>query len=360
MIYYGSAFDPITTAHEAIIEKLKSYGEKLVIGISANDEKTYSESFESRVNLLNYAINQDNNLDVLKQTERTFTFIENNFKGETVNLCIGSDNMDKILKGDAGGWKNTSKLIDRVNKFYVIPRSKDVHYDMPDKIELIDIDLSKYSNVSSTSVRNTLLRNPMTPFSMDLGLSAYAYNWIKASGTYKQNPNDYQIKEAEYILTHSSSEYPKPSVTADIVVTYKDKVLLIRRKEYPFKNYFALPGGFFNPIDYIDPRTGERCKADKDIDYAAKRELKEETGLDIEIARFEQLKTYAHLFDPRGRVVDVAFAIQVSFAEQALVKAGDDAAEAQWFKLNDLPELAFHHKRILEDWKRKYNPLIKD
>ena len=357
MIYYGSAFDPITTAHEAIIEKLKSYGEKLVIGISANDEKNYTESFENRVNLLNYAINQDNNLDVLEQTERTFTFIENNFKGETVNLCIGSDNMDRILKGDAGGWKNTDKLINRVNKFYVIPRNANVHYDMPDKIELIDIDLSKYSNVSSTSVRNALLRNPMTPFSMDLGLSVNAYQWIKRYELYKQNPDDYQTQEAAYILTHSSSDYPRPSVTADIVVTYNNKVLLIRRGNYPYKNYWSLPGGFFNPIDYTDPHTGEINKADLDINFTAQRELKEETGLEVALNRFKQIKTYAHKFDPRGRIVDVAFSVELTKSDFDLVNsaiAGDDATELEWFKLTDLPLLAFHHTKIICDWDEQH------
>jgi len=353
MIYYGSAFDPITTAHEAIIEKLKSYGEKLVIGISANDEKLYTESFENRVNLVNYAINQDNGLDILKQTERTFAFIENNFKGETVNLCIGSDNMDRILKGDAGGWKNTDKLINRVNKFYVVPRDSNVHYDMPGKIEILDIDLSKYSTVSSSSVRYKLLKDPMIPFSMDLGLSVNAYQWIKRYELYKQNPDDYLTKEAAYILTHSSSDYPRPSVTADIVATWSESVLLIRRGNYPYKNYFALPGGFFNPIDYIDPHTGERNKADLDINYTAQRELFEETKLAVELKRFKQIKTYAHKFDPRGRIVDIAFSVELTKDDVNAINsvvAGDDAIEVRWFPINRLPKLAFHHEQIIKDW----------
>jgi ADP-ribose pyrophosphatase YjhB (NUDIX family) len=223
---------------------------------------------------------------------------------------------------------------------------------MPDKIELIDIDLSKYSSVSSTSVRNTLLRNPMTPFSVDLGLSINAYHWIKCNEMYKQNPDDYQTKEAAYILTHSSSDYPRPSVTADIVVTYNNKVLLIRRGNYPYKNYWSLPGGFFNPVNYTDPHTGEVNKADLDINYTAQRELKEETGLEVELDRFKQIKTYAHKFDPRGRIVDVAFSVELTKSDFDLVNsaiAGDDASELKWFGLIDLPKLAFHHKQIIFD-----------
>lgn len=354
MIYYGSAFDPITEAHEAIIKTLMTYNEKLVIGISNDDEKTYTESLENRINTFNYAINIKGGLDVLEQTERTFTFIENNFKGESVSLCIGSDNMDRILKGDAGGWKNTDKLINRVDKFYVIPRTPDVHYDMPDKIVLVDIDLSKYTKVSSTSIRNKFYYNPNLEYSNDLGVSVWAFDWIKRNGLYHQNKPENQIEEAKFIENYNPNKFPKPSVTADILVTYKNKVLLIRRKNHPYKNYWCLPGGFFIPENFDNVVENKREFADEDINFTAQRELKEETGLQLDINRFEQIKTYAGKFDPRMRIVDVAFSVKLNSHESELVKiakADDDAADLNWFSLVNLPKLGFHHAQIIADWK---------
>ena len=128
-------------------------------------------------------------------------------------------------------------------------------------------------------------------------------------------------------------KYPHPAVTADCVVFGFDgrnlKILLIERGYDPYKGCWAFPGGFMN----ID-ETAEQC---------AKRELKEETGLDI--ANIEQLYTFTDVNrDPRERVITVAY---YGFVKLAEVKGSDDAARAQWFALNDIPRLAFDHDKIL-------------
>ena len=128
-------------------------------------------------------------------------------------------------------------------------------------------------------------------------------------------------------------KYPHPAVTADCVVFGFDgrelKILLIERGNDPYKGCWAFPGGFMN----ID-ETAEQC---------AKRELKEETGLDI--ANIEQLYTFTEVNrDPRERVITVAY---YGFVKLAEVKGSDDAARAQWFALNDIPRLAFDHDKIL-------------
>lgn len=131
-------------------------------------------------------------------------------------------------------------------------------------------------------------------------------------------------------------EYARPAVTVDIVVFALDKedlmVMLIERDLPPFDGQWALPGGFVH--------------IDETLEDAARRELQEETGLkDIFL---EQLYTFGALErDPRERVVTVAYYALVNL-EGHNVQASTDARNAAWFALNDLPQLAFDHQRILE------------
>ncbi len=131
-------------------------------------------------------------------------------------------------------------------------------------------------------------------------------------------------------------EFPRAALTVDCVVFGFDegalKVLLIRRGIAPFKNRWALPGGFVRP--------------DETLEGAARRELEEETGL-REIY-LEQLYTFGALLrDPRERVVSVAWFALVRRADH--VPAGaTDAVEAAWFVAAEVPALAFDHEEILK------------
>ncbi|MCF0117010.1 MAG: NUDIX hydrolase [Bacilli bacterium] len=146
-----------------------------------------------------------------------------------------------------------------------------------------------------------------------------------------------------------------PSVTADILAHNGNKILLIRRGNYPYKNFWALPGGFMNAVDTVDKNTGNIIKKDPDINYTAAREFEEETAIKIPVDRFEQIKTYAHIFDPRCRIVDVAFSVRVNAKDMKKAIGSDDAIEALWFEIDNLPAMAFHHKQIIEDWLKKEN-----
>ena len=118
------------------------------------------------------------------------------------------------------------------------------------------------------------------------------------------------------------------------------QVLLIERGIEPFKGKWAFPGGFLN----MDETAGE----------GALRELKEETGL--ENAYIEQFNTYSDPGrDPRERVITIAHYALVRIQE---VKGGDDAAKAQWFPIDEVPQLAFDHDKILRDAMRKLRERI--
>ena len=133
-------------------------------------------------------------------------------------------------------------------------------------------------------------------------------------------------------------EYPRPALTVDCVVFGLDeedlKVLLVRRDLPPFRDRWALPGGF--------------VRMEESVDDAARRELREETGLTLADLYLEQLYTFGGVGrDPRGRVVSVAYYALVNLADHR-VQAATDARDAAWFSVSDPPSLAFDHDAILE------------
>ncbi len=133
-------------------------------------------------------------------------------------------------------------------------------------------------------------------------------------------------------------EYPRPAVTTDcIIIRGKDplEILLIERKHEPFMGNWALPGGF--------------VEIDEDLLEGAIRELSEETNLTG--VSLQQFRTYGKPGrDPRGRTVSVVYYGTLENAEKAI--AGDDAANVQWFGIDNLPPLAFDHAEILDDFFR--------
>lgn len=129
-------------------------------------------------------------------------------------------------------------------------------------------------------------------------------------------------------------KYPRPAVTVDIIVFTDEEVLLIQRKYKPFQNHWALPGGFLD--------------LDETPEQAALRELKEET--DLELHHLTQFKTFGALDrDPRHRTISIAYYAFFN-GQKSEIKAADDAANAQWSAWNELPELAFDHKEILNEF----------
>lgn len=121
-----------------------------------------------------------------------------------------------------------------------------------------------------------------------------------------------------------------PLLTVDALIIYEEKLVLIKRKNPPYEDMFALPGGFVE--------IGET------VEEAVIREAKEETSLDIEIIRL--LGVYSDpKRDPRGHTVSICF-IAAGYGD---LKAGDDAESVNLVDIYNLPELAFDHKKIIED-----------
>lgn len=153
-----------------------------------------------------------------------------------------------------------------------------------------------------------------------------------------------------------SYKYPHPAVAADCVIfcyddsdTYKTngendeerpqlEVLLIKRGLEPYKDCWALPGGFMDVF------------ADHTIEETARRELAEETCVS-NVKVLKQLPVRSDINrDNRNndRVLSVPFYTLIKKDEATIVHGGTDAAEACWFRLNELPTLAFDHAEILK------------
>ncbi len=133
-----------------------------------------------------------------------------------------------------------------------------------------------------------------------------------------------------------SYQYPHPAVTTDVALfTLREQqlqLLLIKRGNEPHAGTWALPGGFL--------------EIDEDLEECAKRELEEETG--ISGVYLEQLYTFGNpKRDPRERVISVTYYALIP-SNRLQLKASSDAADAAWFSLERLPELAFDHDEIIE------------
>ncbi len=132
--------------------------------------------------------------------------------------------------------------------------------------------------------------------------------------------------------------YQRPAVTVDIIVTKQinnnDNILLIERKNEPFKNQWALPGGFVD--------------IDEEIETAAYRELQEETSIsDIELKQFHTFGKVGR--DPRGRTISIIYSGYL-LNENQKIEASDDAKNLRWFPINKLPDLAFDHIDVIKQY----------
>jgi len=126
-------------------------------------------------------------------------------------------------------------------------------------------------------------------------------------------------------------KYKNPKVTIDAAIIRDGKILLVKRNKNPFKNRWALPGGF---VEY-----GEK------VENAVIREVLEETGLKVEIKKLFGVYSDPNR-DPRGHTVTIVYLMNIVGGK---LESGDDACDAKFFELEKLPELAFDHDKVIND-----------
>lgn len=142
--------------------------------------------------------------------------------------------------------------------------------------------------------------------------------------------NAYQRYD-EVINYYMKRPYKIPSLTVDGVLIEKNMVLLIKRRDEPYRGYYALPGGF---VEY-----GET------VEEALLREMKEELSISVKILSIIGIYSSPER-DPRGHTISIAYLIERTDGSP---KPGDDAAEIKFFDMKKLPRVAFDHSLILTD-----------
>jgi 8-oxo-dGTP diphosphatase len=129
--------------------------------------------------------------------------------------------------------------------------------------------------------------------------------------------------------------YKSPRLTVDGAILKDKKILLIKRKNEPYKGKWALPGGF---VEY-----GEK------VEDTAVREVYEETGLKTKIRDIIGIYSDPNR-DPRGHIVTIVYLLDIQGEK---FKGNDDASDAKFFDLKNLPDLSFDHDIIIKDVIRR-------
>ncbi|MEM0202955.1 MAG: NUDIX hydrolase [Archaeoglobaceae archaeon] len=132
----------------------------------------------------------------------------------------------------------------------------------------------------------------------------------------------------------------RPTLAVDAIIPYNRKIVLIKRKNEPFKDFYALPGGI---VEY-----GET------VENAVLREVEEETGLKGKIHSLVGVYSDPNR-DPRGHFVSICFIVIPTGGE---LRSGSDAKEVALFSLHELPKLAFDHEKMIKDAEVKLRGIL--
>lgn len=386
MFIYGGAFDPMTVGHEGIIRNLVNYVQTLahqetvydldgkevpkeeldhikefatIVYVTNNDEKKYSIPLDNRLKIVEKVVGELEPLTVLPQTERMAatlkTLIADTIKGDyypglteeniNINLVMGYDEWESLKRHQ---WVDSEWLLNRC-KFLVVDRP-DVYskYGFRSEVGLKDrvTHLNwKVPCVSSTEVRRAMKFNPLYDGKDVPIIVAMELGRLRLLGQDSQEEYD-QFEETE-LKNYTPKKYPKPSVTATTILQYMNKVLLVRRRGFPYHDYWCFPGGFAEPHE--------------DIEKVALREVKEETKLDcVEPSEVIQLGVYTPA-DPRNNkfddywMYDIGLMVDLTGRAFQQPVASDDAKEAMWVDIEEVKNipLAFHHKKIFEAFLKR-------
>ena len=353
--YYGGKFNPFTKGHLSVLtglfQKLEADGNprstsgpKIVIGVKIGD-MSGSEglamvgSTDYRVDMVNRGLESLRrkypywDIQVVRQDiQRTWNYFRSHPEwfpdDDRVTIVMGDDEykllMDSVQKErdgadkESGAWHHAVDIVDNYNV----------------------LGFPRDPVVSSTRVREIYRANPYVNYS-DISdyIQKNVHAYIAENLLYWQEGDESEARQAEnnFLTGYDMSKFPRPSCTATVDVLWDNKVLMVRRKGHPYKGFWALPGGFFD----VDK--------DESLEETAQRELDEETGLRVGITQNHQFKTYsARGLDPRGRILDTVYFRQLD-EKPTVMMAGDDAAEIEWWHVNRLPRMAFHHRKAVEE-----------
>lgn len=376
-VMYGE-FDPFTARHEAILRELilqatmaeaKSDGKrKVAIVMVVEDKPSYSgaTALSYRVRMAEMAAYYQTCVKVFEtMADYVFAVPKKGSLEETITESLGLDLDKAFIVMDAVQWNSQlshvavdgmptvtymREMSDRLineSRFIVFRSGSEEVKPGPSTVNrsIMTVSGAVVPLVYEGDVRRHMKYNPLYN---GTEVPAYTRDYIAVNGLYNQTtPLTMEMETGAVVQNYDPDKYPKCSVTATIVVYSNNMVLLVKRKAAPFKNFWALPGGFAEPRE--------------DIEQVAVRELKEEASIEIFPAQVKHIGVYTP-DDPRATAkeghwaYDVGLAVGVDAISIPAVKAGDDAIEAEWVPMEDALEanLAFHHSKILKDFHSRY------
>ena len=324
---FGGSFNPPHLFHKKIVDYVldNHYVDKVIIVPTGdNYQKDDLESFVNRFNMLKIMFRKYDNVEVstlgnegYDYTYMYMDYFKEKYKTPAVYFICGEDNISQIKK-----WKKGDYLIDNY-KFLVASRN---NLKVEDEDYIVRLKLDE-NPISSSEIRSKLASKENLSNFLDNDV----YNYIKKYNLYKFK--EYKTEE-EFLNDYNPDIYPRFAVATDILIigvsttdsedyrrsdSKKMSVLLVKRKDYPYKGKWCLPGGL--------------VYENEDLEDAPRRILRNETGLsDIYL---EQLYTYGGVNrDPRMRVVSSSYMSLVDKDKLPNLLKNDSA----WFDIEDIKE----------------------
>lgn len=377
---YGGAFDPVTIGHETIILRMMTEFVDpdptacMLILVSNNDTKQYCESVETRISMMYDALASSGvsteKIAVKQQNERTAATMRKIMNREWAEVNMFIDNVETMptipditarsdvrihLVVGIDEWFSLAINKEWVDSDWILKNARLVIVSRDGK-SLKDFPVGPNAdwtfvnfgapNTESNKIRKEMLANPM---SSPLGISPLVMYHIRDAHLYGQeDPANYAEDEKLSLADYDPAKYPRPSVTATVAIydPCSHRILIVRRKDFPYRNYWALPGGF--------------AEKGEPIETVAVRETKEETGLDISQSDVKVLKVFLP-DDPRAKInpnvwfYDVALLVMVDDSKCKPI-AGDDAVDVKWVYIHEARKmnLAFHHNKIIDEIEAQY------
>jgi len=318
---YGGSFNPIHNSHIGIIDSVINKGAMDEVWVMLCKNHPFGKNFvslEHRIEMLKEATIGMNNVkinytEVLSEeksyTSDTLKKLRKEHPDKEFYLILGIDALNDLDK-----WHD-STYIRKTTPLIIVNRE--------------GYPFKHYSNISIEDVVENIPEMSSTNIRERIACGESIHGMV---------PNNIEKYILEHGLYKDPVVYKNPASTVDLIIVNEKGTLLIKRKGAPFKDYWALPGG------YLD------C-GKEDLETAAVRELKEETSLIANTSDLELVGVYSDpKRDPRGHVISHAYEVK-NYSGTPL--AADDAKEIGFFKV--LPNLAFDHAKILSNFYKKKN-----
>lgn len=327
LVFIGR-FQPVHNAHAEIIKRAQEMAEKVVIILgSDNKPRTYKNPFAGH--------------------ERYVMLLRLVGINSNVSIFGVNDSLYNDVAWAAEVQRKLAPYIRNNAKVGIIGHKKDsssFYFDLFPQLKFEEVDLIEPLN--ATDVRDLYFRKDCNMNFIKNVVPETTYEFLM---DFKET-DDYTkvIEEREFIAKYkkqyASLEFPPVFVTTDAVVIQSGHVLMIKRRAFPGKGLWALPGGFLD------------ADTDKNLKECMLRELREETGIKVPAPVLAGSITNSKVFDAlsrseRGRTITHAYKIVLPDGELPKVKGGDDAEKAKWIPIGELdPSVCYEdHYEIIQN-----------